>query len=137
MDITSGTLSFRGAYEKKANEKREQRKEALKLLDEERASREKALDAIGEAAKTLIACSEDKENVSEAAVAALTQAEAGLRSLSIVMRQAAQFWKHMEVSITSNAVLVSSPDVQMGERTYGHYRQDSIPLRNAAYAMMS
>lgn len=60
--------------------------------------RQEALDAIKNAALSLIDCSEEKQNVSEAAVQALHQTEAGLRSLSIVMRQAAQFWKHMEVS---------------------------------------
>lgn len=60
--------------------------------------RQEALDAIKNAALSLIDCSQEKQNVSEAAVQALHQTEAGLRSLSIVMRQAAQFWKHMEVS---------------------------------------
>lgn len=78
---------------------KEQRKEALKIVDEQRQIRQKVLADIGEAAKKLINCSEEKENMDRAAVEALHQAEAGLRSLSIVMRQAAVFWKHMEVSI--------------------------------------
>ena len=69
------------------------------MLDEQRKSRMKAMDDIKKAAEILIDCSQEKQNVSEAAVAALNQAEAGLRSLSVVMRQAALFWKHMEVSL--------------------------------------
>lgn len=72
------------------------------MLDRQRESRQKALAAIGDAAKKLIDCSQEKGNMKEAAVEALHQAEAGLRSLSTVMRQAAQFWKHMEVSIVSS-----------------------------------
>lgn len=78
---------------------KEQRKEALKIVDKQQEIRQKVLADIGEAAKKLIDCSEEKENMDKAAVEALHQAEAGLRSLSIVMRQAANFWKHMEVSV--------------------------------------
>ena len=87
----------RKAHEKRADEMKEQRKEALKVMDQQREVRQKVLADIGEAAKKLINCSEEKENMDIAAVEALHQAEAGLRSLSIVMRQAAVFWKHMEV----------------------------------------
>ena len=81
---------------------KEQQKEALQIIDKQREVRQKVLFDMGEAAKKLIDCSEEKENMDKAAVEALHQAEAGLRSLSIIMRQAANFWKHMEVSINQN-----------------------------------
>ena len=85
---------------------KEQRKEALQIIDKQRELRQQVLADIGEAAKKLIDCSEEKENVDKAAVEALHQAEKGLRNLSIIMRQAANFWKYMEVSILTGVNLL-------------------------------
>ena len=96
----------RRAHEKRADAMNEQRKEALEIMDQQCEIRQKVLADIGEAAKKLINCSEEKENMDIAAVEALHQAELGLRSLSLVMRQAAVFWKHMEVSKDSCTIII-------------------------------
>lgn len=86
-------------HERHADEWKEEKKEALKLLEKQREERKKVLDEIGKAAKVLIECSQDKQNIKEAAVAGLNQAEKGLKYLSTVMRDAAIFWTAMEVII--------------------------------------
>lgn len=68
----------------------------MRLLEKQRDLREKTLSGIQKAAKEMIQCT-DKQNMDQAAILGLQQAEQGLRSLSTVMRQAAQFWELMQV----------------------------------------
>lgn len=87
---------YRSDREKQAEHWAERRREAVQMLNKQRDLRDKTLSSIRSAAREMIECT-DKENMDQAAVIGLQQAERGLRNLSTVMRQAAQFWELMQV----------------------------------------
>ena len=126
----------RATAERKAKHWKEKRIEALEKENEYRQMRYDALERMGSFAAKIQNC-ETEANMAAAAVDALHEAITALKELSLVMMQAANFWKQMQEhcksmandemkSTVEYAVKEYSEEKRMKFWTTDGFKQDAI-----------
>lgn len=103
VSIFGRFVGYKSAKREEVERYRERRAEQLRLMNENREKRQEALEEIAKCAKKMLKVGEGGQVLKKVAEDALHESIAALFRLSVVMREAANFWRRMETHCKSMA----------------------------------